>query len=282
MSVAFLITAGSLAIVLTPHTAKLAAGDSRSTQVRAVVATRGAAAAWVAQQVSHDAIISCDRVMCTALAGQGFPSANLRVLGPAAPYPLKSDVVIMTAAIRSQFGSSLGHDWAPAVLASFGSGTARVDVRVIAPHGAAAYNSAMSADLLLRKAAAAGLLGSRQITVSVTARRQLAAGQVDSRLLVVITGLAAQQPVDIVGFGNIGPGASAGIPLRFAELAETVPAAHLASSKYVQSVLALLRAQPPAYRPAHTETVVLARGLTVLRIEFAAPTPLGLFSPQSS
>jgi hypothetical protein len=276
-SVIGLLVAGAVAVALFlysgPVTARDPGAGTRDRQVASM------AASWAARQVSHAATVSCDKVMCAALAADGFPSANLRVLGPPASGPPRSDVIIVTADLRRQLGSRLGSDWAPAVIASFGAGAARIDVRVIAPHGASAYESALSADLQLRKAGGAGLLGSRQITASATARRQLLTGQVDSRLLLVITALASQQPIDIVEFGNVGLGASPAMPLRFADLTQTDAAAAMSSSAYERSMLAVLRVQHPPYLPARTQTVRLADGQTVLRIEFTAPSPLGLLSP---
>ena len=220
--------------------------------------------------------------MCSALAAHRFPSSNLRILGPTAPYPLGSTVVIETAAVRSQFGSSLGSAYAPTVLASFGSGSARIDIRVIAPHGAAAYQTALGADLLTRKAVGQGLLAISQIATTATARRQLAAGQVDTRLMLVITALAAHDRIEIVDFGDAAPGASAGIPLRFADVAESDAAAHVRGAAYVRSMISLLRAQKGTLVPAHVGTVRLSGGQAVLRIEFAAPSPLGLGGPSTN
>jgi hypothetical protein len=97
------------------------------------------------------------------------------------------------------------------------------------------------------------------------------AGQVTSQLLALITNLAALHPVDILAFGDSAPGASPGIPLRSAKLAET------GSARALRSWLAFLHAQRPPFVPALTETVQLD-GRPVLFIEFAAPTPLGLLS----
>ena len=176
--------------------------------------TRKRAAAWVAGQVSRTATVSCDPVMCRALKADRIPDSDLLQLRPGAPAPLRSQVVVATPAIRRQFGNRLESVYAPRVLASFGSGSLRIDIRAIAPHGAAAYESALRADLRARKEFGTALLGISRITVSATARRQLSAGQVDARLLFTIQGLAAQSPVYIMAFSDSGPGASAGIPLR--------------------------------------------------------------------
>jgi hypothetical protein len=256
-------------------------------QLRQEAANRNQAAAWMAQQVSRDGTVACDKAMCAALTAHGFPSNDLLVLGPTSPDPLSSAVIVETAAVHSLFGSSLDTAWAPAVLASFGSGPAGVTVRVIAPHGAATYLAELRADLAARKEAGAGLLDDSQITVSAVARNQLASGQVDSRLMLALASLAGRQPINILKFWNTGPGASAGIPLRFADLAENDQAAHLSSSAYTRAVLADLgtanadfRASPQI-RPARTVPAML-QDLAVLQVEFTAPTPLGMFGPKGS
>jgi hypothetical protein len=86
--------------------------------------------------------------------------------------------------------------------------------------------------------------------------------------------VASHQPIDILGFGNIGPGASAGIPLRFADLAGNDPAAQMSSSAYAQAVRASLSAVNAQLRPVRTVTAQEG-SRTVLRVEFTAPTPFG-------
>ena len=100
------------------------------------------------------------------------------------------------------------------------------------------------ADLAARKATGADLVQTSGITVSAEAKEQLVAGQPDSRLLLVIASLASRQPVDILDFGNIGPGADPAIPLRFMDLAESDPAARPAGPAYLRA----LRASLGAYR----------------------------------
>ena len=179
---------------------------------------------------------------------------------------------------RSQFGGRVSSVYASAVIASFGYGRLRIDIRAIAPHGAAAYAAALSADLQARRASGAEILRSNRILTSAAASRQLSAGQVDSRLLITIAGLAARHPVRIVAFGDSAPGAGPGSPFRSADLADAT-AADGASPGYVRSMLAFLHAQRAPYLAAHAGTARLADGRTVLRIEFAAPSPLGLLSP---
>ncbi len=231
-------------------------------------AVRGQAAAWVASQVSTGAIVACDPAMCSLLVRHGFPAANLLVLGPGAPDPLGSALVVATGAVRDMFGSRLATVYAPQIVASFGTGPARIDMRVVAPDGSAAYRTALAADLQGRRAAGLQLLADPQVTGSTSARADLAAGRVDARLLITLAAMAHTEPVHILAFGGDGPGAGPGTPLRTAELA--APAAT------AQAMLAFVRAQRPPYLAAGS-------GLTqgVLSVEFSAPSPLGLLQPPS-
>jgi len=244
--------------------------------LRAEMTTRNLAAAWVFQQVSRTAKVSCDPAMCVALEAHGIPKAELLRLRPGMANPLGSDLIVATAPVRSQFGSVLNSVYAPAVLASFGSGGERITIRVIAPDGAAKYRSELAADVLARKASGAYLLSSTRITASAGASKQLSSGQADLRLLYAIAYMAAQQPLDIVAFGNSAPGASAGIPLRSVDLTK---ADGTASPADLQAMLAGLRAQHALSAGMQAEIVRLARDRTVLQIAFAAPSPLGLGSP---
>ena len=245
-------------------------------QIAAESAVRAAAVTWVTGQVGRDIIIACDTVICSDLAQHGFPAGNLNVLQPTTPDPYGSELVIATADIRSQFGSKLAAVYAPEAIASFGTGTDRIDVRVVAPHGPAAFQAALRADLRNRKSSGAQLLRNHKIQVSATARAQLAAGQVDERLLTIIAFLAAGQPLDIVDFGGVAPGESPSVPLRFADLAGTDATAHMASRAYERALIALAHSEVAPYVPLSVGTVRLASGQTVLRIEFAAPSPMGL------
>jgi hypothetical protein len=214
--------------------------------------------------------------MCSALAARGFPAGRLLALGPKATNLPGSAVVIATADVRRRFGSRLDTSQAPEVIASFGAGSARIDIRAVASDGAAAYRTALSADLQARKASGGQLLDNQRIIVSATARRQLAAGEVDSRLLITIAAMAAQHPVRIVAFSGFAPGASPGLPLRFADVAGNGSPASPAGQAYLRSVRALLGASSPPYLPLRIETAQSAAGQPVLRIEFSAPSLLGL------
>jgi hypothetical protein len=234
---------------------------------------RDQAAGWVASQVSAAAIVACDPAMCSVLVRYGFPAANLLVLGPSAPDPLGSDIVLATSAVRAMFGTRLVTVYAPQTVASFGTGPARIDVRAVAPDGAAAYLTALAADLRARRSAGLQLLADPRVTGSAPARADLAAGRVDARLLITLAAMAANEHVQIVAFGGGGPGASPGTPLRTAEIA--APAAT------AQAMLAFVRAQRSPYLAARSGLSVGPGGQQVLSIEFAVPSPLGLLQTES-
>ena len=61
--------------------------------------------------------------------------------GPSRPIRSTLDLVVATADIRAQFGGRLASVYAPAVIASFGSGSARIDIRWVYPGGAAKYHA---------------------------------------------------------------------------------------------------------------------------------------------
>ena len=284
-SVVALIAAGSLALTLHGHGAS-AAGPRGHRQLPASGSgqlARDQAARWVAAQIVWPTIVSADPAMCRVLKSHGIPAGDIYELGPETTSPLGSAVVVETPAVRTQFGTLLNSVYAPAVLASFGSGRQRVDIREIAPHGTAAYRSLLAADLAARRNSAAELLRSNRITASPTAREQLLAGQVDARLQLTVAAMAAKHPVYIVAFNSFAPGADASLPMRFADLTQASPGrlagSRPATSAFVRSMAAFLRGPTAPYRPLRVAAVRLAGGRTVLRIGFAAPSPLGLLGP---
>ncbi len=253
--------------------ADVSAQTSAPAPVSQVATARDEAAIWAARQVSAGAIMACDPAMCAALVRRGVPAGNLLVLGPAAADPLGSAVVLATAAVRGIFGSRLASVYAPDVLASFGAGPARIEIRAVAPDGATAYRAALAADLHARQVAGRQLAGDLPIALTPSARSQLAAGQVDARLLLTLATLAAGEPLRIAAFTDGGPGASAGLPLRAVEL--------VAASAGARHMLALFRAQRPPFRPALVAVAPEPGAEAILTVTYAAPSPLGLLQPQS-
>jgi len=267
--------AGALTVALIRQAAT-APGDPADPgggSLRAAAAARGAAAAYVVGQVSRGAIVACDPVMCSALQARGFPAGSLLTLGSSAGDPLGSDIVVATAAVRSQFGSRLTSEYAPVAIAGFGSGTARVEVLVTATEGAAAYRSDLRADQRARRRGGAALLRGGGVRCSPQACAALEAGQVDARLLITLVAMASQGQVHILAFGGAAPGASPGVPLRTVELASPAGAS---GRSYLRSTLSFLRAQRAPFLASVMTTTRLASGRIALIVGFAAPSPLGL------
>src|SRR5262249_22932026 len=151
----------------------------------ASAATVRAAADWISQQVSHAATLACDPRMCSALEARGVSAGNLLVLGATTASPLDAAIVVATPPVKSEFGSRLESVYAPMVIAEFGSGPGQVTIRAIAPDGAAAYDRALREDKAARTTAGDELLANKRVEVAAQARAQLAAGKVDSRLLIM-------------------------------------------------------------------------------------------------
>ena len=80
--------------------------------------TSSEAAAWIAGQVSVGAIVACDPAMCAALQAQGVNAGRLMPLQAGAADPRGAAVMVTSASA----GSQLAIQYAPAVIASFGSG----------------------------------------------------------------------------------------------------------------------------------------------------------------
>jgi hypothetical protein len=238
------------------------------------------ATAWIAGQVSSNATIACDPGVCTALGVRGVAATRLMPLsdsatgGPGAPdasVAAAADVIVASGPARAGLGQE-----APGLLASFGSGDSAIDVRAAAPGGAAAYLAAVKADLAARRSGGAQLLHSQRMQVGAQGAAQLQAGQVDSRLLIMLTMLAAQHPWRVVAFGGASPGVPAAeAPLRQVTIAD---ASGRSGAADLAGALAVVRAQQGPYQPAHAGTVRVDRGQQGLSIDFAAPAPLGLLS----
>jgi len=249
-------------------------GHTQTSQLTVEAAVRAQAVSWIMQQVSPSVVVSCDAQVCTDLANAGFASSSLNVLGASSNDPLDSQVVVATAAIRTQFGSRLAI-YAPGVLASFGSGNTRIDILWVYPDGDAAYNTALSATLSLRKSAGAQLLTNSQIEFSPEARTALLSGQVDPRLLQLIAAMAGSHPLYVVDFASESPGGGRASLMRWLDLATTVHAAHLTPTAYVSSMEKFISAQRAEYYP-DWDRLVRLHGQSVLRIGYSAPGQLNL------
>ena len=270
-----------VSVVQFTGTSPRVASPARPHQVRpgwalgAAGVVRGQAAAWVAGQVSSAEMVGCDPLMCAALRAHGVAASRLLPVGPGAP------------ALPAPGCSS--RPWWPTSSRPrrccwpvSGPGATWSRSGPLPPGGSAGYQRAVQADLAARRAAGTQLLHSRRLQVGGLAAGQLQAGQVDTRLLIMLAMLASQHPWQVVGFGAASPG----VPLTqapFRQVTITGPdAGALAAS------LALVRAQRAPYQPVQAAIVRLPggqaapRSQSALRIDFAAPSPPGLLTGGAS
>jgi hypothetical protein len=217
--------------------------------------------------------VACDAQVCAGLSRAGFP--NLSVIGPDSSDPLGAQLVVATAAVRAQFHDRLAV-WAPAVIASFGTGNARIEIRWEYPGGATSYNAVQQPYARARKAADAQLLANDRFTFSPAARAALRSGQIDPRLPELLATMVQKHPVRVVDFGDQSPGGGPASLLRSVDLATPDPAAHLTSAAFLRWVQRLVYVQRAEYRPSLSQ-LRLPTGRTVLRIAYRAPSPLNPF-----
>jgi cellulose synthase/poly-beta-1,6-N-acetylglucosamine synthase-like glycosyltransferase len=280
-----LILAGSVVVALSrpyggllsgrsANTVSAPAGDGRDGPAAAALVRT--AAEWISQQISRSATVACDPAMCSALLARGLPATNVRILGTTAANPLDAELVVATPDVRRQFGSRLESFYAPSVIASFGSGPDQVSVRVVARDGAPAYLVALRQDVAARAEAGTQLLANARIKVAPQAKMQLRAGEVDTQLLIMLPVMASKHPIQILSFGNSGPGASPGMPLSSAELSGSGELARMTDASYVSWILAFERVQRPPF--AGSAVVERLGDRLTVRLEFSKPSPMGLLS----
>jgi len=226
-----------------------------------------AAAAWIAGQLISDAIIACDPAMCAALQARGVTAGRLMPLKPGSPDPDGAAVVVTSGPADGQLAA-----YAPAVIASFGSGQARIDVRAAEPGGAAAYEAAQKADLTARMTAGSQLLRNNRIHFTAQDAARLRAGEVDTRLLATLAALSSQYSFTVTAFGDASPGVAA------LYRAVTITGDGKNGAADLGPALALVQAQVPPYLPAQAVIMHPATGPAALSIEFAAPGPTGLLT----
>ena len=244
-------------------------GTHAPNAIQVAQADRQKAAVWIAREVASNIVVGCDLQMCNQLQKSGFPGARLMQLQPTSPDPLGSQLVVATPVIRNQFGTRLASVYAPLVIASFGSGAERVDVRFVAPDGTKAFEAELATDRKARIAAGGQLLANNHVQASAEARNALLAGRADPRLLVTLGTLAGLMPIQLVAFDDPSPGASPDVPLRGAEIGASTAAG-------LPAMVTFLKAQQNEYAPAVASITEIANGQHVVTVRYDAPGPMGL------
>jgi hypothetical protein len=245
------------------------AAHNTPSMLQVAAADRAQAAGWITQQILPSAIIGCDPEMCNSLQAAGVPAGRLYEFQPTTPDPLNATVVVATPAVRAQFGPRLSTVYAPLLIAAFGTGAERVEIRGVWPGGTAAFDATLRTDMSARIEAGVQLLTNKNVHATPAARAELRDGQVDPRLLVTLSALAAKMPVQLIIFDDSSPGASAEVPLRGAEIGAS-------SASGLSAIMGFLAAQRSDYLPSKYTTVHLQDGQSAVAVQFDAPGPLGL------
>jgi energy-coupling factor transporter ATP-binding protein EcfA2 len=187
------------------------------------------AARWLASQVGPGTLVGCTPGDCAAVPRE-LASAS-------------AATILVTGA-----GSGSGL----VTLARFGS----IEIVLTSP-GA---RQALAADQADRVRAGNQLLANSRLRLSALARRQVAGGDVDARLLITLAALLQRQPVTVSAFGDSGPGAAGDVPLRSA----TIVGAEGGMTDF-------FAAQPSPFRP---QRLIATRGELV--VQFDVATSFGL------
>src|SRR5258705_7950368 len=105
---------GGVAVIVLWLSGGLAGPPSRAARVPASGA-QAQAAAWIAGQVSGNAIVACDPGMCAAMQEQGVAAGRLMPLRSAAASPRGAGVLVTSPPVSGQ----LAGRYAPTLIASF-------------------------------------------------------------------------------------------------------------------------------------------------------------------
>ncbi|MEO3856956.1 hypothetical protein [Acrocarpospora sp. B8E8] len=231
--------------------------------------SRGDAARWVGAQVRG--IVGCDPPMCAELAGAGVDPGTLLPLRSAEDEILNADVVVVTPAVRAMFGAGLDPVLAPGALAR----VAEIEVRRVTPEGVRRFARDLARDAADRRRAGRELLGHPRLAAAPDATRQLAAGEVDARLLSALAAIAATHRLYVRAFGDAG--ADPGVPLRSVEISSID--GHKPSKAKISGIIRFLDAQQSRFHPIEVKLAQPSDAAsTILRIRYSAPSPTGSLS----
>ncbi len=245
--------------------------QARAAAAAQAAANGTAAASWIADQVSQQAVIGCDPATCAAILAAGYASGGQVVLQPGVTLPTAGALVVATPAVRAQYRTQLAAA-APAVIAAFGTGPEAVQVRVVVSGGQTAYSQAASSEVAARRTAGLRLMANGRVHVRAAAREDLADGLVDPRLIAVLRTVAAHYRVFINHFADAGPLADSSVPYRLALIVGLTSTHAPRQESELAAVLKLLQQQPSGYRAALT-VIPVSGGENDLKIQFPAPSP---------
>ena len=249
-----------------------------SARVDADAAARVAAATWIAREVRHGTKMACDEGMCSRLRDSGVTAADLVTLNGDATGLNGAGLVIASRTVRERFGAKLAYAIAPDVLGIFGTGPARVEVRRRSTQSPEAHDRAKAHEQRSRQHAGLQLLDLPRVHTSSDAMHDLAAGEVDNRLVYTLARLARRHTINIASFGGRGPYTGIDVPERSVDIDQVDAGAAIDDNPAMAGVLKLVRAQRGTYKVNSATMDASGAAGGVLRVAFPAPVPNGVLS----
>ncbi len=212
---------------------------------------------WVGDNVSKSSRLLVDDAMWVDLVEDGFARNNVvwyykldtdGAVERQSPNGWKdSDYVITTDSMRT--GGNSSSDIRQAIenstaVATFGSGDQQVEVRRIHAEGSTAAQTAITRASDLRKTMGTELASNPELRADDGTKSQFRAGQVDSRAMIALGQVLADQDVRVDRFTPLT--GETGQPFRTAVL-------HTSDAASAERVAATLEAMPDSFRPASVE-----------------------------
>lgn len=252
---------------------------------------RVAAVQWIERNVASGSRVIAGESMMRRLVSAGFPTTYLvpfdlvdsvvdaaddKQLTPAALAETSLDYVVETTFTRGSPKPSpatrqrLGQ--APTI-ATFGTGDERVEIRLVLPKLSVPTDDDAAADAAARRHAGTELATNDRLQLTPAARTALESGQVDSRLLSVLSLLTGEHRLGIAGFA-LEPGESRTSPRRNLRIT-SIDGRPVTSSADVARLSRVLNLQRSTFRPTEFG-VVGDPGSPAFEVHFAAPSPVGL------
>jgi hypothetical protein len=227
------LVAGITAYLMPRHggTAHVGGAPPSSTQGRTENTPTQQAETWVTANIAANTPLCADPALADELGKSGFTAVS-----SCRPHDWGNGnrFVVSTPDIRAAIAGSLAAAVGQGTslpVAVFGSGPARVEVRMVVPGAQAALSARIARDMHERALAAAALLHNPRVTVTAGARTALQRGQLDMRAATLLALLAARTPVRIDTIIIRQPEATAGRPARSVTVSVTDPAALTATTR---------------------------------------------------
>ena len=227
LAVAGLTAAGITAYLVTRHGGSQHVGSAApsSAHARSVSTPMQQAETWVTANVAANAPLCADVALAAQLAQSGFTAvSNCRSDG----WVDKNQFVVSTPDIRVAIAGGLAsavRHRASFPVARFGTGGARIEVRMLLPAAQAALSVRMARATDERALADAALLHNPRVTTTASARTALHQGQLDIRAATLLALLAARTRVRVDAILIRAPEAAAGRPARSITVSVADPAA---------------------------------------------------------